>query len=375
MLILGAQSEGAASASSLLKAGCCCCFVAKSCPTLQPPQTTAHQAPLSMGLPRQEYWSGLPFLPPGDLPNSAIKPESPALAGGFVTTESPGKPFKGVFWVHSSPGTKSPKDPELSLWRVTPLLRTTSAFGQQHHPPANKTSPFLHPKQKSSRLKSHSGAHCGSALRCGLHLFCSSLLCLCTFVLQSLQTISPTPSSCSGMSPSGNKGTACPKSCLFSAEVKKNQEIRLLRKYKKKKRLANPRNSHWNFAHKRSTWSSQKATMRERRTGENTPSKQNATSTAYVWVFLFSGVDFLGERAVINYGQHPCSRSQWQWPQQWAACWKLTKADHMQPHLYILKNIYLFGTSSGSAVKNPSANARDKDSIPGLGGSHMLQSN
>ena len=132
------------------------------------------------------------------------------MTGGFVTTESPGKPFKGVFWVHSSPGTKSPKDPELSLWRVTPLLRTTSAFGQQHHPPANKTSPFLHPKQKASRLKSHSGAHCGSALRCGLRLFCSSLLCLCTCVLQSLQTISPTPSSCSGMSPSGNKGTASP---------------------------------------------------------------------------------------------------------------------------------------------------------------------
>ena len=38
--------------------------------------TVAHQAPLSMGLPRQEYWSGLPFPPPGDLPDPEIKPAS-----------------------------------------------------------------------------------------------------------------------------------------------------------------------------------------------------------------------------------------------------------------------------------------------------------
>ena len=41
----------------------------------------AHQAPLSMGLPRQEYWSGLPCPSPGDLPNPGIEPESPALQG------------------------------------------------------------------------------------------------------------------------------------------------------------------------------------------------------------------------------------------------------------------------------------------------------
>ena len=52
----------------------------------------AHRAPLFMKFPRQEYWSGLPFLSPGDLPNPGIKPMSPALAGGFFTTEAPGKP-------------------------------------------------------------------------------------------------------------------------------------------------------------------------------------------------------------------------------------------------------------------------------------------
>ena len=53
--------------------------------------TVAHHAPLSMGFFRQEYWGGLPFPPPGDLPDQGIKPASPALAGKFFTTEPPGK--------------------------------------------------------------------------------------------------------------------------------------------------------------------------------------------------------------------------------------------------------------------------------------------
>ena len=59
------------------------------------PMDHSHQAPLSTGFPRQEYWSGLPFPPPGDLPNPGIKPTflvSPALAGKFFTTTPPGNP-------------------------------------------------------------------------------------------------------------------------------------------------------------------------------------------------------------------------------------------------------------------------------------------
>ena len=59
------------------------------------PWAVAHQAPLSVGFPRQEYWNGLPFPTPGDLPDPGIKPVSlafPALAGGFFTTVPPGKP-------------------------------------------------------------------------------------------------------------------------------------------------------------------------------------------------------------------------------------------------------------------------------------------
>ena len=53
--------------------------------------TVARQASLSMRVSRQEYWSGLPFPPPGDLPNSGIKPVSPmslALVGRFLTTSA-----------------------------------------------------------------------------------------------------------------------------------------------------------------------------------------------------------------------------------------------------------------------------------------------
>ena len=57
------------------------------------PGTVAHHAPLCMGFSRQEYWSGLPFPPLGDLPDSETEPVSlvaPALAGGFFITETPG---------------------------------------------------------------------------------------------------------------------------------------------------------------------------------------------------------------------------------------------------------------------------------------------
>ena len=70
----------------------CCCLVAKLCPILCNPMV-ACQAPLSMGFSRQEYWSGLPFPSPGDLPYPGIEPAFPTLAGRFSTTETPGKPI------------------------------------------------------------------------------------------------------------------------------------------------------------------------------------------------------------------------------------------------------------------------------------------
>ena len=73
---------------------CCGCLsVAKLCLTVCDLWTVAHQAPLSMGFPGQEYWSGLPVPSPGDLLKPGIKPMFPALADRFFTTEPPGKLF------------------------------------------------------------------------------------------------------------------------------------------------------------------------------------------------------------------------------------------------------------------------------------------
>ena len=72
----------------------CACSVAHSCPTLCSPVDCSTQDPLSMEFFRQEYWNGLPFPPPGDLPHPGIEPRSPAfpaLAGGFFSAEPPGK--------------------------------------------------------------------------------------------------------------------------------------------------------------------------------------------------------------------------------------------------------------------------------------------
>ena len=60
--------------------------------SLRPPWTIARQVPLSIGFSRQEYWSGLPCPPPGDLPNPGIKPRSPALQGDSLLSEPPGRP-------------------------------------------------------------------------------------------------------------------------------------------------------------------------------------------------------------------------------------------------------------------------------------------
>ena len=66
-------------------------LVAKSCQTLVTLWTVAHQAALSMGFSRQEYWSGLPFPSAGDLPNPGTEPRSPALQADSLPSEPPGK--------------------------------------------------------------------------------------------------------------------------------------------------------------------------------------------------------------------------------------------------------------------------------------------
>ena len=81
------------------------------------PWTVARQAPLSIGFSRQEYWTGLPFPSPGDLPNPGIEPTSPALEGGLFTTEPPGKPsqLSEQQFTCKAVGTSAMKRPSLRM--------------------------------------------------------------------------------------------------------------------------------------------------------------------------------------------------------------------------------------------------------------------
>ena len=85
------------------------------------PWTVAHQAPLSVEFPRQEYWSGLPFPSPQDRPNPGIVPASPELAGRFFITAPSGKPmctlicisFSTCLFITSFSESKKPVSPYL----------------------------------------------------------------------------------------------------------------------------------------------------------------------------------------------------------------------------------------------------------------------
>ena len=64
-----------------------CCVLLSRVQLFVTPWTVARQAPLSMGFPRQEYWNGLPFPPPGDLPDPGIETVSPALQADSLSSE------------------------------------------------------------------------------------------------------------------------------------------------------------------------------------------------------------------------------------------------------------------------------------------------
>ena len=103
--------------------------VAKSCPTLFAIACTLGcQVSLSMGFPKQEYLSGLSYPSPGDLPHPRIKCTSPALAGGFFTTEPPdgsvvepstepacqGRRYRFDPWMRKIPGRRNGSPPQYS---------------------------------------------------------------------------------------------------------------------------------------------------------------------------------------------------------------------------------------------------------------------
>ena len=88
-----------------------------------PSWTVALQAPLSMGFPRQEYWCGLPFPSPGDLPDPRIElscPVSPALAARFCTSVPPGKPQNNVKFPQKNPKIELQYDPAILFLGIYP---------------------------------------------------------------------------------------------------------------------------------------------------------------------------------------------------------------------------------------------------------------
>ena len=93
------------------------------------PWTVARQAPLSTGFPRQEYWSGLPCPPPGDLPDPGIEPSSPsspALARGFFAASATREALELL-----GPGTPPHRHPPPNCMRA-PLFRSVHIIPQAH---------------------------------------------------------------------------------------------------------------------------------------------------------------------------------------------------------------------------------------------------
>ena len=97
---------------------------------------TAHQAPLSMGFSRQEYWVGLPCPPPGDLPNPGVEPGSPTLQADSLPSEPPGTIAQR--WIQACPGHLTPLGSETAsqphpgqyhlLWSSSPLQLNTLSY-------------------------------------------------------------------------------------------------------------------------------------------------------------------------------------------------------------------------------------------------------
>ena len=108
-------------------------LVTKQCPTVVTLWTVAHQALLSMGFPGQEYWSGLPFPTPGDLPNPGIKlmsPELPALADRFFTIAPHGKSTLSDIFTQFYPRFVQDIQKGTLIWSLAPINKCHKSFKQ-----------------------------------------------------------------------------------------------------------------------------------------------------------------------------------------------------------------------------------------------------
>ena len=109
------------------------------------PWTAARQAPLSMGFSRQEYWSGLPFPPPGHRPNTGVEPKSPASAGGFFTISA--------IWKAPYCGTPVQNIDALLTWEQIPVIESARFY---HSNSLNTVNWLERTKTIRRNLKRHS---------------------------------------------------------------------------------------------------------------------------------------------------------------------------------------------------------------------------
>ena len=104
------------------------------------PWTVAYQAPMSMGFSRQEYWSGLPFPSPGDLPNPGIDPGFPTLEADALTSEPPGNVYLILKW--SEVKSLSRVGLFVTPWTVAYQPPQSTEFSRQEYSLLSKTLMF-----------------------------------------------------------------------------------------------------------------------------------------------------------------------------------------------------------------------------------------
>ena len=121
-------------------------------------------------IPKQEYWSRLPFISRGDLPHPGIKPTSPALAGGFSTTEPTGKPIRNYpvqfsSFTQACPTLCDPMDHSTPGFPVHhQLLEFTKTHVHRLGDTIQPSHPLSSPSPPASNLSQHQGLFKGSQL-------------------------------------------------------------------------------------------------------------------------------------------------------------------------------------------------------------------
>ena len=149
------------------------------------PWTVAHQAPLSTGFSWQEYWSGLPFAPPGDLPNPGIEPRSSVLQADSLPSEPPGKPFLRNLLFHLFTLQHEPRqDMEMSYPFVHENVQSQHGWLGSAKILSEKATIFLHKAAKHLHATNWSWfSKCRDTIW-KPRLFCSfNLACLISFTI------------------------------------------------------------------------------------------------------------------------------------------------------------------------------------------------